>query len=328
MTGRPARAAQGPPWAVIVGVSLIAVLALVIVVALVLSSPPADASSSPTPSASSSAIPTASIGATATSAPTATAVPQPSAPQLPKGMLPPGAVIRITVDFVRLRREPSLAGSVVDRMHRSDWAYVENRIDYGPVMADGFAWYRVAYADGRDVWPFQDVFPGGYETGWMAAGDTDQPYVALAEVSCPAGPITLDTLANHLTPWERLVCLGGKTVTLEGRYGCDGCGGVTPGATPEWLADAAQHEVIAAPGAMYPAVNFAVPPDADVPKVGDLVRLKVTVDDPVAETCAFNPPSDSEAGAYDYDPPAVLLYCRELMVMESVKVTGHDDFPK
>jgi hypothetical protein len=327
MTGRPARVEQRPPWAMIVGVSLIALLAVVIILALLVSSPPTDASSSPTPSASPN--PTVSLSASpaATPQPTATEVAEPSAPELPQGMLPPGAVITVSVDFVRIRSAPSLAARVVDRMVRGDAAYVENRIDAGPVLADGFAWYRVAYAGGRDVWPFQDVFPGGYEIGWMAAGDDTQPYVEPIKVTCPAAPVTLSMLANELTPWERLVCLGGKTVTLKGRYGCDGCGGVTPGATPEWLADAAQAEVIAARGGLYPAVHFAVPPDADVPKVGDLVRLTVLVDDPVAETCAYHPPSDTEGGAFDYDPAAVLLYCRELLVLESVTVIGHDSFP-
>jgi hypothetical protein len=327
MSRAPARGEQRPPWAMIVGVALIAVLAVVIIVALLLSGPPTDASSSATPSPSASPTLSPSASPSATAQPTATEVAAPSAPELPKGMLPPGAAITITVDFVRLRSRPSLDAHVVDRMVRGDVAYVENRIDAGPVLADGFAWYRVAYAGGRDVWPFQDVFPGGYETGWMAAGDDTQTYAAVADVTCPTGPITIATLANELTPWGRLVCLGGKTVTLEGRYGCDGCGGVTPGAKPEWLADAAQAEVIAAAGELYPAVRFAVPPDARVPKVGDLVRLTVLVDDPVAETCAYNPPSDTEGGAYEYDPAAVLLYCRELLVLESVRVTGHDSFP-
>lgn len=325
MTDRPARVQERRPWAMIVGLALVALLAGIIAVALLVGNPPADATSTATPSGSSSATPSAS--ATALPSATATEVAAPSAPELPDGLLPAGAVITISIKSVRIRSEPSLAGKVVETMAEGDAAYVENQIDAGPVMADGFAWYRVAYAGGREVWPFQDVFPGGYVTGWMASGDETQPYAVLADVTCPSGPLDLDTLANDLTPWERLVCIGDQTVTIEGRYGCDGCGGEVAGASPSWLADLTQSVPIAATGNFYPAVQIAVPPDASVPDAGDVVRATLHVDDPAATTCEYTPPSDGAAPPLAYDPVAVQLFCREHLVLESFKVTGHDDFP-
>jgi hypothetical protein len=313
----------------IVGLALIAVLSAVIIAVLLLGNPAADASATATPSASQgqpSSAP-ASTSTAPTASPTATTAAAPSAPELPDGLLPAGAVVTVTTEMLRIRSKPGLDGKVVDTMSAGDAAYIENAIDAGPVSADGFAWYQVAYAGGRDVWPFQDVAPGGYVTGWMAAGDASGPYIQLTEVTCPDGPLDLDTLANDLTPWERLVCIGNGSVTIEGRAGCDGCGGVVAGASPPWLADLTQLEYVASEGNFYPAVGFAVPPHAKAPDDHDVVRVTLHVDDPAAGSCAFNPPSDSEPAAYDYDPAAVELFCRERLVLDSFKLTGHDSFP-
>jgi hypothetical protein len=313
----------------IVGLALITVLSAVIIAVLLLGNPAADAAASATPSASQ-APPSSAAASTSTAptvSPTATAVAAPTAPELPEGLLPAGAVVTVTTEMLRIRSEPGLDGKVVETMSAGDAAYIENAIDAGPVSADGFAWYQVAYAHGRDVWPFQDVAPGGYVTGWMAAGDAAGPYVTLADVSCPQGPLDLDTLASRLTPWERLVCIGTRSVTIEGRAGCDGCGGVVAGASPTWLADLTQLEYVTAEGNSYPAVGFAVPPDGTVPKDHDVVRATLHVDDPAAATCAFDPPSDSTSARYEYDPVAVQVFCRERLVLDSFKVTGHDSFP-
>ncbi|HEX6656160.1 MAG TPA: hypothetical protein VF153_08125 [Candidatus Limnocylindria bacterium] len=327
MTERPVRPARAQrPWSLIVGLALVVLLSAVIVIALLLSGPDADASSTATPSTSELA--PASATATQSATPTASQAAVPSPPELPDGLLPAGALITVSSDVLRIRAKPSLDGKILETMKQGDAAYIDNAIDAGPIMADGFAWYQVAYAGGRDVWPFQDVFPGGYVTGWMAAGDDTQPYAVLADVTCPAGELDLSVLANQLTPWERLVCIGSGTVTVEGRYGCDGCGGVTPGASPAWLADLSQAPPVAARGNFYPAVNIAVPPDAPTPEGGDVIRATLHVDDAAASTCVFDPPPDTDDAAYDWNATAVQVFCRERLILESFEVTGHDDFPR
>ena len=321
---RPAHAQR--PWALIVGLALVAVLVVVIAIALLLGGPGGTATATSTPSANAS--PTAESTPTVQpSEATPSASASPTAPELPDGLLPAGAVVTVSSDVLRIRAKPSLGGKILETMKQGDAAYVENAIDAGPVMADGFAWYQVAYAGGRDVWPFQDVFPGGYVTGWMAAGDEAGPYAVLAAVDCPSAEIDLDILANELTPWERLVCIGSGTITIQGRYGCDGCGGVTPGASPAWLADLSQAPPISARGNIYPAVNVAVPPDGPSPDDGDVIRATLHVDDPAASSCAFTPPPDTDDASFEWDAAAVEVFCRERLVLESFEVTGHDDFP-
>lgn len=317
----------------IVGVGLVAVLAAVIIIALLLNGPgpgtAADATATATPSASATAPASrpASPSGSALHSPTATLVAAPTPPELPAGLLPAGAVVTVNTEVLRIRARPSLDARVLHTMAQGDAAYIENIIGAGPIRADGYDWYWVSYANGRDVWPFQDVQPGNYVSGWMAAGDRKQRYVTLAQVSCPSGPITLAMLADELTPWARLVCMGDGTVTIDGRFGCDGCGGLTPGATPEWLADQAQGEIIAARGNLYPAVQVALPPKGSAPKTKDVVRATLHVNDPAASTCAYAPPSGGGAPAVTYDAAAVHIFCQERLVLESFKVIGHDDFP-
>lgn len=326
MTERPVRTARAQrPWALIVGVALVALLSAVIIVALLLGGPGGDIS--PTATQSASELPSATATATAAATATGSEAAVPSAPELPDGLLPAGAVITVSSEVLRIRAKPSLDGKIVNTMKQGDAAYIENAIDAGPVMADGFAWYQVAYAGGRDVWPFQDVFPGGYVTGWMAAGDDTQPYAVLADVSCPSGEIDLEVLANHMTPWERLVCIASNTITIQGRYGCDGCGGVTPGASPTWLADLSQAPPVAVRGNFYPAVNVAVPPDSTTPDNGDVIRATLHADDPAAASCTFDPPADTADAAFEWNATAVQMFCRERLVLESFEVTGHDKFP-
>lgn len=324
MSRAPGRMERRRPWAMIVGLTLVALLTTTAVVtALLLGGPPAGVSSTPSPTVSE----TATASATSVSSPSASAAATPSTPELPEGLLPAGSVITIYVESVRIRSEPSLDGNVIGTMAAGEAAYIENAIDAGPVSADGYDWYRVAYAGGRDVWPLQDAFPGGYLAGWMAAGDGTQRFAVLADVTCPTEKIDLDTLANDLTAWERLVCIGQEPVTIEGRFGCGGCGGEIAGASPSWLADLTQSEIIAAQGRLYPSVGLALPPDASVPDVGDVVRATLHVDDAASATCEYAPPSDGATPPMAFDPVAVTLFCREHLVLQSFEVIGHEDFP-
>jgi hypothetical protein len=262
-------------------------------------------------------------------------MPSPSAGQatalgLPADVLPAGSVVRATADGIRLREAPSTSAAIVATMGAGDAVLIQAAINAGPVSIDGYDWYEVAYAGGADIWPFQDAIPSAateYATGWMAAGSATERFVRLPEVTCPTETVTLSVLAFELTDWERLVCLSGASFTIEGTYGCDGCGGVTPGAQPAWLADALiAHVPVAGRYRSYPFVRIAIPPDVQVPEDRDIIRATLHVDDPAAETCTYRPDPQGTTPTLDYDPIAVRIYCRERLVLESFEVIGTDDF--
>lgn len=279
------------------------------------SSPPAS-ESEPTPSATA-----------ATASPTPTVAPSATpGVALPDGLLPAGSVITVTGDGVRIRDEPSLDAEITGTMNAGDAAYVEDSIYPGPVLVDGYAWYRVHYVGGDDVWPWQDLAPDNYVRGWVAAGSDTERFVELAEVSCPTEDVTLRMLAFELTAWERLVCLHAAPFVVEGTYGCDGCGGVTPGASPTWLADVTQHAPIAGQYRYYPYIGVAVPPGTETPENRDIVRATLRVDDPAADTCTFTPDPEGTVPTLDIDPDAVRIFCREQLVLDAFEVIGTDDF--
>ena len=213
-------------------------------------------------------------------------------------------------------------------MAAGDVAYVTDSIAAGPVAADGYEWYEVEYAGGRDIWPWQDVPSANLQIGWMAAGTEAQRFVVLEAVQCSSDPVTLESLAFEITAWERLVCLANAAFTIEGTYGCETCAdGVTQGANPTWLADAAHHAPISGFYELYPFARMAVSPGVAPPENRDIVRATVHVNDGDAETCTYTPDQDGSLPTTDFDPAAVEIFCRERLVLESFEVTGHEDTP-
>ena len=338
--GAPRRRAT--PWALVIGVVLLAILATVLAVVLLTrdADETASGSATPTPSATASASASASSSpsTTSTAAPTASPAPsdapdQTAALGLPPGLLPPGALVTIIGEGVRIRSEPTTSAEIVATMSAGDAAFVQDTIRAGPVGADGYDWYPIAYAGGEDVWPWQDVAPDNLVSGWVAAGTDTQRFIELAEVSCPTEPPSLEVLALELTGWERLVCLSGTTVTVEAADFCNqegfgGCGGTTPGAAPTWLADGTQHSPMVPPGnTYYPVVLVAIPPEL-LPAYHDLpesrvLRITLRVDDPAATSCVLSGEPDDEG--ITADPDAVQVYCRERMVLESFEDIGEND---
>jgi hypothetical protein len=261
-----------------------------------------------------------------TPADASTAAPTPGSDlALPDGLLPPGSLIRITGEGVRIREQPSTDATIATTMSADDLAYVVDSIGAGPIRTGGYDWYLVEYSNGEDIWPWQDIYSGELFRGWMAAGNASERFAELAEVECSTDPVTLERLAFDIKPWDRLVCHADAPITIEGTFGCDTCIEVTPGAAPAWLADASQQPPIAGMYAYYPFIRVALPPDLAPPENRDVVRATLNVDDPAATTCTYTPepdvPPDVEA-----DPLAVQIFCRERLVLESFEVIGRDEF--
>lgn len=310
---------------VIVG---IAVIGLAIIATLLLlavldpgEEPAVGASGEPSPPATASASAT-ELPASASGEPTAvpsptslppTGTPVPSGDQaaevgLPPGLLPPGSVVIATGDGLRIRAEPTTGAGVLATVAAGDALYVLDSTAAGPVTAQGYDWYQVEYADGADVWPWQDVSPATAR-GWVAAGSATERFVRLAPIACPSEPVTLEMLAFDITPWGRLVCFGGGSIEVQGTYGCDGCA----------------HPPIAGQYRYYPYVVVALAPDMTPPDDRDIIRANLSVDDPAATSCT-HVPYPGEQPVPSPEPAAVEVYCRERLVLESFEVVGYDDF--
>lgn len=282
----------------------------------------ADESRSPSPtqqapSSSSSAL--ASPGesgqpsSTPSSAATQSAGPSTSPPaiSLRPGLLPPGSIVTVTGDGLRMRSEPSLSGGIITTLAAGEALIVEPVIAAGPVERDGYEWYQMLY-------PAESAGSEGVNRGWVAAGQGSQQFVELAQVTCSEDPATIESI-KAMRPWERLVCLRGITVTLEGTYGCAACGGSSIGLEPAWLT---WHTVLLRTGAGGQPISFHAPPGFELPADGSIVHATLHVDDPAAETCSVSLGSDGTTWTDSQEGPQ--LFCREQLVIDSIEVLGSD----
>jgi len=231
------------------------------------------------------------------------------------GILPPGSLGIAMVDNLRIRDTPSLSGKILIALDK--WSRLDvgsNPTSLGPVSADGYDWYPVLYQSYT-----------GETFGWAAAGDPATPFLATLKPRCndPSGPI--------LTEYEQLACLGSGPVTIEGTYGCGGCGGFAAGTfEPSWLADPIGEVLVlrAKPGQGIGQIDMHVAPDAgiELPAEGAILRVTGHFDDDAASTC-FIAPLEGEVPV-PADERAALLYCRERFVIDSFEQIGTDpDFP-
>lgn len=283
---------------------------------------------SPEPSATTS--PTAS--GTTSASPVVSATPEPSATpvvEAPDGILPPGSVARVAVDALRVRAEPSTGGELLDTLARGDLVgiglpYVQ---DWGPIEADGFAWYPIAPLTVDELpSPPADPLEVAGQGGWVAAGDGTDPFLELLEPRCLVGEPDL-ALLEALAPWERLACYGNRSITIEGIFGCGGCGGFRPGTfEPAWLAHPLDLGFISIePNDRIGPMTLRFPPDgADPPEGGSIITVTGHFDDPRAAECRVEPGDPPEAR----DERTGQLGCREAFVVETYEITGVDeDFP-
>jgi hypothetical protein len=331
------------PWALVIGVVVLAVLATVLAVVLLTrdgdvgtgigspsATPSANAPSSGTPVASPAAgSPTASASAGASAGPTPVVA-------APDGILPVGSVVEVTVDGLRIREEPSTSSPVLETVASGEVLYLASNPNIlGPIEAEGFDWYVVMHAPGWHGWPEN---PPGYGdgpsadpriSGWVASGSASEVFVSLAPVGCPQGTVDIHTI-YAMTPWARLSCFGDRQLTFEGTYGCGGCGGISPGTfTPEWLAHPINFALLQPPYAEgHTTVETLVlhePPDGaelDGVEAGSVVRVTGHFNDARATECVIAP---GEPGSEEpADETAAEWYCRERFVLESLEVLGTD----
>lgn len=345
-----------PAWRaplLIGGVLAMAILAGLLF-ALVLSRDPVTGSAGPSSSEVPNATPEPSVAPSMepSQAPVPTAAPSaPSDPAedpespyrdpvvaAPDGVLPPGGVVRVTADALRVREQPFLDAperTVVDRGELLVVGPTAYFPAFGPAHEDGYTWYPVVVL-GLDELPA----PGGdpladVSRGWVAIGDGESDWVELLGARCTDDEPTLQLLSS-LTEWERLACYGDRQLTFEGVLGCGGCGGLLPGSfTPEWLASPMNYDLISVePQERIGPMTLHWAPDGperpSTPGVAPILSVTGHFDDPAAAECTHTWMT-GVTGAEEMtegDPAISQLYCRSNFVVDSYEIIGEDeDFP-
>jgi hypothetical protein len=258
--------------------------------------------------------------------PSASVTPSASAQPLvsaPIGFLPPGSVVRVTAEGVRIRAEPSTSAELVSTVGAGQLLALGPGFyeAVGPVEADGHPWYPVAILDHATLPPLSIGPMVAMRGGWVA-GD----FVELLDPRCTAGDLDLQILSAQ-TPWERYACTGGGSITFEGVYGCGGCGGARAGIfQPGWLAFPLDLGFISLePNDRIGPMTLRFPEDGPPhPDGGSILRVTGHYADPAAADCVYQP----EGEAIPTNADAVKLYCQIQFVVESYEIIGIDeDFP-
>jgi hypothetical protein len=243
-------------------------------------------------------------------------------------------MVEVIADGLRLREEPTTGGAEVATLAAGEVLYlITSPTALGPIEADGYSWYLGMHTPGYRDWPLNP--PGSGDgpsgdprvSGWFAAGGGGDEFVELLPARCPVST-DIDGL-YAATAWERLACLGEQQLTVEGTYGCGGCGGLAPGTfEPEWLAGPNFHTFTPPWAALPPVVEQMVlhlPPD--IPELGSeqagsLLRVTGHFNDARSPDCVI------AAGEPGEELPANDLaaewYCRLGFVVETWEVVGTD----
>jgi len=339
MTGSTTPTAPRRNLWLIVGVIVLAVLAGILLTLFLTRSPDTASTSpseSPSPSASGSPLASESppkspeVSEEPSEEPAPSEEPGPTPVVVaPDGVLPPGSVARIVVDGLNVRMEPSTDADAAFTLVRDDLVllgYSSLNSSFGPIESDGFSWYPVG-ALGVTELPEPGNAPFESEDfGWLAVSDGTNDFVDLVAPRCTDAEPTLE-LIQSLTEWERLSCYGNQSITIEGTYGCGGCGGLYPGTfEPAWLAHPLNFALLSVDASerIGPfAMRFA-PEGPEFPEAASILSVTGHFDDAAAVGCVVAPLEAPDG----IDATVAELYCREQFVVDSYEVLGVDEnFP-
>jgi hypothetical protein len=269
---------------------------------------------------------------------TAAATPSVRPTTAARGVFAPGSAYQVSVAGLKVREQPSTSAKEVATLPTGSVVVISPSdgisFGWGPVKANGYTWYPVIQvaapsAGTLPALPSQPVdLTSSHVTGWAAAGDATEPYLTPVAARCPS-KVNL-TNVNGMLPAERLACFGTKSFTLQGTFGCGGCGGAVQGTyTPEWLAFPLEFNFLSVkPETRVGPIALRFPPDGPaLPAAGSIIKVTVHVDDARSSTCSL-----TEVDVKGNDAPvnhaSGVLYCRERLVVESYDILGTDpNFP-
>lgn len=254
--------------------------------------------------------------------------PEPVAKPL-DGVLAPGSVVRVTVESIKLRYTPSTAAVIAGTVERGELveiAYTLVADGFGPVEADGFVWYPVSLLNMTEMpeLGMQRGYTG--EILWMSVGNGTEAWVERVAPRCVEGDPDLATLET-MFDFERIACFGERQITVEGVFGCGGCGGVMLGTfEPRWLASPMQLGFLSVDPQerIGPfALQFA-PGGVAIPEGASILRVTGHFNDARSSECVMIP----ENSTHETDPVVEDLFCRKAFVVDSYEVIGVDEnFP-
>ena len=246
----------------------------------------------------------------------------------PGDVLPPGSIVRVLVESIKIRTGPTVEAMLLDDVRAGNlvivsWTYLTQ--GFGPVEADGFVWYPILDPKTSDlgaVHPPQDYG----NVAWKAVGNGTEQWVELVDARCGDGDPDLAEIEGMLA-WERVACFGDRQITLQGTYGCGGCGGSIPGTfEPYWLASPMYYEFLSLDPQDHlgPFVLRFSPDGPEHPEAGSIVRVTGHFDDARSSECVVAPGEPTQA----VHPSVQELYCRAQFVVDSIEVIGFDEsFP-
>ncbi|MGH2428551.1 MAG: hypothetical protein ACRDGV_06635 [Candidatus Limnocylindria bacterium] len=271
----------------------------------------APASSSPEPSPSASALPSAEPSESPAAAPVPLAV---------------DGLAQTTVEGLRLREEPGLAGQSLGTLAIGSSSFVVS----GPVSADGYDWYLLSglglpQASGCTTPIETDPFACPTWFGWAATDGADgDSWLVPTQPDCPPWPSAglTDDFVYSVQTYTYLACYGGTDHAVAGYYPeipeDAGLGGACPDVPSElsWIGCNLGYEHIVldpATGFFGPGLVLAIDPASGVvmPARGQSVEVTGRFDHPAAQSCTFG---DA--------PEASVLACRAQFVVESARAVS------
>ena len=293
-------------------------------------SPSASASASAPASGSASIAPSAVASASASAAPAASA-PAPVV-AAPGGVIPPGSVVRVLTDGLRMRERPSTESTLVDNLPVDQLllvGYAAQRSDWGPIQRRGLRLvpgHPAGRADRSAATlrrPTRHDQCRGLGCGRRRHGGLHPaPRPALpaptGEPGHPGGDAALGT-ARVLRPGADHA--GGNVRMRRLR-------GHRPRHVRAGLARTTDSHRLPVGGPERTDRTVlrcgSRPTGRPPPTAGQILRVVGHFDDPAAGSCAISPGEPP----VPLDPLVAALYCREQFVVESIEVTGTDpDFP-
>lgn len=330
----PVRARRrSTPWATIIGVGLLAVLAVVLLVLVLGGDGDGAGTASPTPDGSgsaTSAVPSASLGPSAGTSAASIGSAGPASPA-PGSAFERDAIVATTVDALAVRSGPSTAEERLGSLGSGTPGFVVD----GPADAEGYRWYLLA---GLGLPPNTGCV-GPYETdpfncpvwfGWVASASAEgEPWLtddAGDADACPPTPFAFEDIVFGVTDLMRLHCFGADAFTFRAWWpelpDDAGAGGACTAqdAPSGWLLcqQTNQNGVMIGEDQGFEGIGLKLSIDpasgVTMPERGTWLELSVHLDDPTAARCGEDAVG---AMAEERTPEEWVLFCRGQMVVES-----------
>lgn len=329
------RQQQQPPWAMIIGVALLAILATVMAVLVFGGDDDPDGSPTPTASASEGASEAASPSEAASVEPSASASEAPSASAGPTPTpvsLQIDSIVATTVGDLSVRAAPGTGSTRLGSLAVGTPAFVVA----GPNDTGGYRWYLLSALglppNTGCAGPIEtDPFNCPAWIGWVAAASQDGvPWLTDAAGdadACVETPFAFEDIVIGVTDLMRLHCFGSDPFTFRAWWpeipDDAGLGGAcaADGTPSGWLLcqNINYNGVTIGSDQGFGGIglNVSIDPASGVtmPERGTWVELTVHLDDPAAQSCGTDGadlPEDNRTAEQ------LVLFCRGQMVVESV----------